>query len=98
MGKILEAFASNHLIVEPTLYEGSAEYKKAKHLYCELGDQLLMKLNDEEKELFEQYVDAQREESILYANDRFVSGYRLGVMMTMEVYSDQDNLLIEKSA
>lgn len=96
MGKILEAIATDHLCVEPPIYKGNSAFNKARNQYCTLGEKLMAKLNEEEKKMLEDYSTAQTEESLLYANDRFVKGFRLGVLMMMEVITDEDDLILHE--
>ena len=96
MGKILEAIATDHLCVEPPIYEGDSKFNRARNRYCTLGEKLLEKLNDEERKMLDDYSSAQTEESLLYGNDRFVKGFRLGVLMMMEVITDEDDLILHE--
>ena len=96
MGKILEAIATDHLCVEPPIYEGDSKFNRARNRYCTLGEMLLEKLNEEERKLLDDYSTAQTEESLLYGNDRFVKGFRLGVLMMMEVITDEDDLILHE--
>lgn len=93
---ILEAFATDNLTVEPVSHKGSEEYEKAKALSYKLNEELCSKLNEEQKKLLEEYLDAYADENHLYAVDRFVAGYRLGVLMTTEVYAGKQDPLSEK--
>lgn len=96
MGKILEAIATDHLCVEPPVYEGDSKFNRARNRYCTLGEKLLEKLNEEERKMLDDYSTAQTEESLLYGNDRFVKGFRLGVLMMMEVITDEDDLILHE--
>lgn len=96
MGKILEAIATDHLCVEPPIYEGDSKFNRARNRYCTLGEKLLEKLNEEERKMMDDYSTAQTEESLLYGNDRFVKGFRLGVLMMMEVITDEDDLILHE--
>lgn len=96
MQTILEAFATENLSVEPVILEGGTEYQRARNLYADLGEQLLAKLNEEEKELLEKYTDAVADENHLYSVERFIDGYRLGVLMTMEVFTGGRDLVLKK--
>ncbi len=96
MGKILEAIATDHLCVEPTIYEGDSQFNRARNRYCILGEKLMAKLNEEERKMLDDYSTAQSEESVLYGNDRFVKGFRLGVLMMMEVITDEDDLILHE--
>lgn len=95
MGKILEAFATDHLSTASLEGQGSVAYEKARDLYAALGEQLLEKLNGEEKKLLADYTDAYMEESLIYANELFQKGFRLGVLMMMEVVTESDSLIMK---
>lgn len=86
MGKILTAFADENLVIDPIFYKGNAEYQKALSTVYKLSEELEEKLNEEEKKKFEQFRDANEILNHIYARDRFSDGYRLGVLMTAEVY------------
>lgn len=98
MGRILEAFATDKLTVDPGIYAGSPEYRKARQLYCDLEDQLLENMSEQDKELFEKYTDAILEANQIYSTDRFMNGYRLGVLMTTETFTESGSLFLNKSA
>lgn len=56
----------------------------------------MAKLNEEERKMLDDYSAAQNEESVLYGIDRFVKGFRLGVLMMIEVISDEDDLILHE--
>lgn len=66
MGKILDAFADDELCVNPSTYKGSPEYRKAVDAMYKNAEALEAKLNDEERQLFEQFRNAQADENHLY--------------------------------
>lgn len=93
MGKILDAFADDQLLVNAVTCE-----KKSHHQYlCEqveiLQNKLESKLNDEDRVLLQKLADAYYDESCCDAHNNFVRGYRLGVLMTMEVFEEKDSFL-----
>ncbi len=96
MGKILEALAADCISAEPAIYHGSKEYQETKARFHELEDQLLEKLGDEEKKLFDQYAYVQNEESNLYGTNRFIRGFRLGALLMMEVMAESDTLILHQ--
>lgn len=51
-------------------------------------------LNEQETELLNAYVNAQEKIDYLSGTDRFIYGYRLGVLMTMEVFRTSDEILV----
>lgn len=98
MGKILEALANDNLCINPSYYKGSPEYQKAIKVIYETAEELNKKLNDEEKELFEKFCDAQSDETTIYQTDKFVRGYRLGVLITLEVLDGTSDFICGKGA
>ena len=56
----------------------------------------MAELNEEERKMLDDYSAAQSEESVLYGIDRFVKGFRLGVLMMIEVISDEDDLVLHE--
>lgn len=95
MIKILEALATDHLSAEPDISRNSKEYSEARDLSSRLGEELRSKLIEDEKKLLEEYFDALSEESSLYAVERFITGFRIGMLMTMEVISGSDALILK---
>lgn len=97
MGKILDAFADDELCVNPPTYKGSPEYRKAVDTMYKIAEALETKLNDEEKELFEQFRDAQTDENHLYQLDVFKRGFRIAVLMLFEVFAaGKDEFILSK--
>ena len=62
---------------------------------CKTAEALDARLDDEGKKLLEQLSDAQMDESHLYAVDQFVRGYRIGMLMMLEVLGGASDLLHE---
>ncbi len=94
MGKILDAFADGSLCVEEEVEERSHEYQWLSEKACRLQEELEERLCDEDRELLEDLVDTVFEESCSYAQRRFIRGYRLGVLMTVEVFDRQDTYIL----
>ena len=93
MGKILEAFAEDELCIEPAYVELSPQRKKLLDQCDELLTKLNEKLDNEEQELLTRIINTILDENHLHARDKFIRGYRLGVLMTTEVFSEQDSYL-----
>ena len=93
MGKILDAFLDDQLHVN------AVTTKRTRHhqYLCEqmeiLHNKLNERLNDEDKALLQKFADTCFDESCCDAHSYFVRGYRLGVLMTMEVFEGQDSFL-----
>lgn len=90
MYTILEAFANGVLRVEEDVSRRRPEHQKTCNLIDELEQKLSKQLKDEENELLRQLLDALASESSYYAENRFIRGYRLGTLMTMEVFTNSD--------
>lgn len=96
MGKILTAFADENLIIDPIYYKGNTEYQKALTTVFKLSEELDERLKKKEKKKLEQFRDAIGTLNHMYALDRFIDGYRLGVLMTTEVFTETDHFFHSK--
>lgn len=90
MGKTLRAFAQDELELEPVTDYDSEETKAARERAGELEDRLWETLQAEQRRAYEEFMDAQLEAEYLYSIDRLILGYRLGVLMTVEVFTDRE--------
>ena len=90
MGKILEAFLTDQLRVDSGTQGRSAEHQQLCDKGSELQEKLAAKLNDEEKEILTELVDTLFEESCYDEQKKFERGFRLGVLMTTEIFTEQD--------
>lgn len=91
MGKILEAFANDELCVDEVKKQSSKSHELCGQV-CDLIDELEQKLDDEGQELLNHLLDTMSDENNCYARDKFIRGYSLGVLMLMEILSEQDTL------
>lgn len=96
MGKILRAFVEEKLQLEPIDYRDGEKSKKARICAERLTEIFCEKLNAEQRQFFDKVSDAKADENYHYDIDRFICGYRLGVLMTMEVFTDVDELLTHR--
>lgn len=96
MGRILQAFAEEGLIVEPPKEWRTPEHQKACEYSAKLVDSFEEHLNAEEKERFEKVLDAIAEEQRHCLMGSFARGYSLGMLMMLEVIEYKDSFLIEK--
>ncbi len=98
MERFLRAFANDQLQVFEATETRSPKRKRLLDESYKLHTELEQKLNSEEKELLEHLLDINADENTLYGEDEFIRGYRLGVLMTMEVFAEQDTFFYEKEA
>ncbi len=95
MGKILDAFADGRLCMEEEVEKRSQGHLELSEKACRLQEELEGRLKGEERELLNELIDTVVEECCCYAQNRFVRGYRLGVLMTMEVFDQQESFVLD---
>lgn len=89
MGKILEAFLTDQLHVDGGMEGRSPEHQQLCDKGSKLQDKLAEKLNNEEKEMLTELVDTLFEESCYDEQKKFERGFRLGVLLTAEIFAEQ---------
>ena len=94
MKSILEEFAYGNISPEPRFFKNNTHYGRTMKILSDSEEKLLSVLDGESKETLKKLTDAQAEISILSGVDRFMYGYRLGVLMTMEVFNGKENLIV----
>lgn len=93
MGEILNAFVAEQLRTDSGTEKQDEKQKKLNEKSYGLRMELENRLNGEEKVLLNRMTDSMYEEWCRYAEQKFVRGYRLGVLMTMEVFEGRDDFL-----
>ena len=89
MTSILEEFASGNIDpFEGTIKKGS-RYECILQTAYDCEEKLMSALDGELKETLRRFIETQSESSSIDGNNRFINGYRLGVLMTMEVFNGQ---------
>lgn len=96
MGKILDAFSDEQLLVNAVTEKRSPVHQKHCEQVCAFHKKLEEKLNEEQKKLLEHLLDAMENEHNCDAQNRFIRGYSLGVLMATEVMEERDKFLIEE--
>jgi hypothetical protein len=87
MKSILYDFACGNLSPEQRVFKKGSRYGRAMNVLSDSEEKLLSALDGELREAFKQFSEAQSEISHLSDIDKFICGYRLGVLMTMEVFN-----------
>lgn len=93
MTSILEEFAYGNLSPQPRFFKHHSQYGKAMRALSRSEERLMTRLGEDERLLFQTYIDAQGEVNRLTAVDNLVYGYKLGLMMTAEAFVGMDDLL-----
>lgn len=92
MTSILEEFAYGNLSPEVRFFKRDSEYGEALCILSRNEENLRAALGEEEKIIFEKYVDAQGELNRLTAVSNLIYGYKLGLTMTAEAFVGMDDL------
>ena len=66
-------------------FKRNSQYARALDEAAKTGDALIETLNEEQEELFEAFMDAQREVSILTDAETFIYSFRLGAKIALDV-------------
>ena len=93
MKSILEEFAYGNISPEAQYFKRNSAYGEAMSAVSSNEEKLYAKLNGEEKDLFQKYVDAQGEVNQLTAVKNLIYGYKLGVLMTAEAFITSGDLI-----
>ena len=91
MRSILEEFALGNINPNDGTIKKGTRYAKVMNLVVDIENKLFSALDEEPKVLFSKYSNAQLEANAISNNDKFIYGYRLGVLMTMEVFKGSDD-------
>ena len=87
MSSILEEFARGNIDPHNGSIRRGSTYDKTLKALVENENKLSDGLDGELAEIFKQYVDLQGEVQQMDGRDKFIYGYRLGVLMTVEVFT-----------
>ena len=66
----------------------SAQYARAMQRLANCGEMLLVVLNEDQRKLFEEYVDDQLEVSIIADCASFIDGFKLGAKIMLDVLTE----------
>ena len=69
-------------------FKRNSQYAKALDEVVKAGDALTNGLTEEQKELFEDYMTAQREVNVLTDCETFCMAFKLGAKIMMDVLTD----------
>lgn len=93
MINILEELANDNLHPNSRFYRRNTAFDLATKKVADTESALCAALNESEKRLLADYTKAQDEAAYLSRTDKFIYGYRLGVLMTMEVFRTSDDIV-----
>lgn len=93
MKSILEEFAYGNISPEARSFKRNSPYGEAMHAVSGNEEKLLARLNEEDRLLFQKFVDAQAEVNQLTAVSNLIYGFKLGLMMTAEAFVTGESLI-----
>ena len=93
MCSILEEFFYGNVSPEVQFFKKDSEYGEVMRVISRNEEKLLERLNEEEKEILQKFVDAQMELNRLTAIKSQIYGYKLGVIMTAEAFVTSGDLV-----
>ncbi len=92
--KILEALANENLQLVKQCIDHNSETSQEMIKLGKLRIAFEEALSDGEKEAFQNLKDTCDGVSLNYATERFITGFRLGVLMMTEVFAGSDDLIV----
>ena len=69
-------------------FKRNSQYAEALDELVKVGDELAATLNEKEKKLFESFIDAQREVTVLTDCETFCFAFKLGAKIMLDVLTD----------
>ncbi len=91
MKRILEELERGNIDPQSRTYRKDSNYAKGLSKLCKLEEELLSKLGEEEKVIFKKFMSMQGELESHLGMDKFLTGYRLGARMMIEVFYHSEN-------
>ena len=82
---ILEDLYTGNVKPGKRSFRQNSQYSRALAQAVESGDALIKSLTEEQKKLFEEYMDAQREVNILTDCETFIYALKLGAKLMLDV-------------
>ena len=93
MQNFIEALFFGNIEAQQQSILKNRELKKVWDELVSCEEELSFKLNTEEKELFNKYIECHAKASLLNERDAFVNGFKIGAKITLDTFSDTDELL-----
>jgi hypothetical protein len=98
MKSILKEFAQGNISPQFGSIKSNSHYKRTFETFSNCADKLKAELNEEFHEILHKLIDAQAEMNLISEEDKFIYGYRLGVLMTMDVFNGFDDAIYGATA
>ena len=86
--QILEDLYVGDVRPSERFFQKNSQYAEALDELVKVGDELTATLNEKEKELFEAFMDAQREVTVLTDCETFCYAFKLGAKIMLDVLTE----------
>ena len=86
--QILEDLYLGDIRPNERFFKRNSQYAKALDEVVKVGDELTASLNERAKKLFEDFMDAQREVTVLTDCETFCYAFKLGAKIMLDVLTD----------
>ena len=86
--QILEDLYLGDIRPNERFFKRNSQYAKALDDVVKVGDTLTASLNEKEEKLFENYMDAQREVTVLTDCETFCYAFKLGAKIMLDVLTE----------
>jgi len=93
MQSILKEFALGNINPDDGFFKKDSHYGRVIKAISDSEEKLLSMLDGESKETLIQLTGAQLEANSISNMDKFIYGYRLGMLMTMEVFEGREDAI-----
>jgi len=90
---ILEEFANGNISPNVGSVKRGTHYERTAKAMVNAENKITAGLGEELQDTMKQYINLQAEVNLLSNTDQFIYGYRLGVLMTMEVFNGSDTAI-----
>lgn len=97
MKSILEEFARGNISPDVGSFKKDSHYGKTMKILSDSENELFSALDGNLKETLKKFSEAQSEINLLSGIDKFIYGYRLGVLMTTEVFISREDAIFGNS-
>ena len=96
MKSVLEALVYGEISPLEDTLDGDSHYDSIVKTISECEQKLFSVLDDESKELMTKFSSAHAEANEMINVDKFAYGFRLGVLMMMEVFAGKEGVVFGK--
>lgn len=93
MSNFIESLFFGNIEAQQQSISKNNELKKVWDELVACEEKLSHNLTGTEKELFEKYVDCYAKAMLINEKDAFVNGFRIGAKLTLDTFSNTDDLL-----